>query len=168
MRCKAKPRRFIFALVGVYDSAIFKSLEGSVFLSRSHQATFLLIGIGDPFGWDRDELPAALCSLRVLFSVAALSHVLYLLSCLPCGLLAPHPRLQAETAHAAALPVGGMDVRPTNDSPRPGPRSRLQVPWLCCPGCVPGEQKSSTSCAGLVGSAEEVGRCFIFEPMNRR
>lgn len=31
MRCKAKPRRFIFALVGVYDSAIFKSLEGSVF-----------------------------------------------------------------------------------------------------------------------------------------
>lgn len=143
MRCKAKPRRFIFALVGVYDSAIFKSLEGSVFLSRSHQATFLLIGIGDPFGWDRDELPAALCSLRVLFSVAALSHVLYLLSCLPCGLLAPHPRLQAETAHAAcgvctqSGPTCGWNGRTPHER-QPPPRAPLPPPgavallsWMC-------------------------------------
>lgn len=140
MRCKAKPRRFIFALVGVYDSAIFKSLEGSVFLSRSHQATFLLIGIGDPFGWDRDELPAAPCSLRVLFSVAALSHVLYLLSCLPCGPLVPHPRLQAETAHAAcgactqSGPTCGWNGRTPHER-QPPPRAPLPPPgaasWMC-------------------------------------
>lgn len=95
-------------------------------VSRSHRATFLLIGIGDPFRWDQDELPPPLRSLRVLFSVIALSQVLDLLGCLTCGPPPPHPRLQAETVQPAG-PTYWWNGRIPHESPLPGP--------TCTSGC---------------------------------